>query len=173
MDDDSQCSSLGNSRTSWGAKSHQACIASDEHYPYHLGQFLWTGIDYIGEPTPYHTKNSYFGLVDTAGFPKDSFYAYQAGWHRWQDKPVLHLLPYWDFNPGQLIDVCILSNLPQVELVVNGVSQDSQQRRVVEFPGSEDWTAVTFPLEPVYGKQDVTFLFLPGCDFDFLEFRFL
>lgn len=53
------------------------------------------------------------------------------------------------------------------------VGQDSQQRRVVEFPGSEDWTAVTFPLEPVYGKQDVTFLSLPGCDFDFLEFRFL
>ena len=52
------------------------------------------------------------------------------------------------------------------------VGQDSQQRRVVEFPGSEDWTAVTFPLEPVYGKQDVTFLFLPGCDFDLMEFRF-
>ena len=48
-----------------------------------------------------------------------------------------------------------------------------QQRRVVEFPGSEAWTELTFPLEPVYGKQDVTFLFLPGCDFDFMEFRFL
>lgn len=123
VDDDSQCSSLGNSRTSWGAKSHQACIASDERCPYNLGQFLWSGIDYLGEPTPYHTKNSYFGLVDTAGFPKDAFYYYQAGWHRWQDKPVLHLLPYWDFNPGQLIDLCIVSNLPQVELIVNGVSQ--------------------------------------------------
>ena len=123
VDDDSQCSSLGNSQTSWGAKSHQTCLASDELYPYNLGQFLWSGIDYIGEPTPYHTKNSYFGLVDTAGFPKDAFYVYQAGWHRWQDKPVLHLLPYWDFNPGQLIDVCVISNLPQVELLVNGVSQ--------------------------------------------------
>ena len=127
VDDDSQCSSLGNSRTSWGAKSHQTCIASDERYPYHLGQFLWSGIDYIGEPTPYHTRNSYFGLVDTAGFPKDAFYAYQAGWHRWQEKKVLHLLPYWDFNPGQLIDVCVLSNLPQVELLVNGVSQGRQK----------------------------------------------
>lgn len=123
VDDDLQCSSLGNSRTSWGAESHQACIASDERYPYTLGQFLWSGIDYIGEPTPYHTKNSYFGVVDTAGFPKDAFYAYQAGWHRWQEKPVLHLLPHWDFNPGQKIDVCILSNLPEVELLVNGVSQ--------------------------------------------------
>lgn len=122
-DDDFQCSSLGNSRTSWGAKSHQDCIASDEHYPYNLGQFLWSGIDYIGEPTPYHTKNSYFGMVDTAGIPKDAFYLYQAGWHHWKDKPVLHLLPYWDFNPGQKIDVSIISNLPQVELIVNGVSQ--------------------------------------------------
>lgn len=123
VDDDEQCSSLGNSRTSWGAESHQACIAADENCPYTLGQFLWTGIDYIGEPTPYHTKNSYFGLVDTAGFPKDYFYAYQSGWHDWHKKPVLHLLPYWDFNPGQLIDISILSNLPQVELIVNGCSQ--------------------------------------------------
>ena len=129
VDDDFQCSSLGNSRTSWGAKSHQACIASDEKYPYNLGQFLWSGIDYIGEPTPYHTKNSYFGVVDTAGFPKDAFYIYQAGWHRWQDRPVLHLLPYWDFNPGQKIDVCVISNLPQVELLVNGVSQGSKTLR--------------------------------------------
>lgn len=127
VDDDFQCSSLGNSRTSWGAKSHQACLASEEAYPYHLGQFLWSGIDYIGEPTPYHTKNSYFGVVDTAGLPKDAFYLYQAGWHRWQDRKVLHLLPYWDFNPGQLIDVVIISNLPQVELVVNGVSQGKKQ----------------------------------------------
>lgn len=127
VDDDFQCSSLGNSRTSWGAKSHQACLASEEAYPYHLGQFLWSGIDYIGEPTPYHTKNSYFGVVDTAGLPKDAFYIYQAGWHRWQDRKVLHLLPYWDFNPGQLIDVVIISNLPQVELVVNGVSQGKKQ----------------------------------------------
>lgn len=123
VDDDSQCSSLGNSRTSWGARSHQACLAADESCPYTLGQFLWSGIDYLGEPTPYHTKNSYLGLVDTAGMPKDAFYIYQAGWHRWQDRKVLHLLPYWDFNPGQLIDVVIISNLPQVELVVNGVSQ--------------------------------------------------
>ena len=51
--------------------------------------------------------------------------------------------------------------------------EDGQQRRVVEFPGSDSWAEVTFPLEPVYGRQDVTFLFLPGCDFDFMEFLFL
>lgn len=145
-DDDLQCSSLGNSRTCWSAKSHQACIASDELYPYHLGQFLWSGIDYIGEPTPYHTKNSYFGLVDTAGFPKDYFYAYQAGWHSWKDKPVLHLLPYWDFNPGQKIDISILSNLPQVELVVNGQSQG----RVSLRGGSDIRASWQVPYAPGY-----------------------
>lgn len=123
VDDDLQCSSLGNSRTSWGAESAEACLASDERFPYSLGQFVWCGFDYIGEPTPYHTKNCYFGQVDTAGFPKDSFYVYQAGWHDWRDRPVLHILPFWDFNPGQLIDVCVISNLPEVELLVNGKSR--------------------------------------------------
>jgi len=123
VDDDLQCSSLGNSRTSWGAASIDACLNADQAYPFSLGQFVWSGFDYIGEPTPYHTKNSYFGQIDTAGFPKDAFYHYQAGWTDWRKKPVLHLFPYWDFNEGQLIDVCAVSNAPEVELWVNGVSQ--------------------------------------------------
>ena len=123
VDDDQQCSSLGNSRTSWGAESIEACLASDEQYPYHLGQFIWSGADFIGEPTPYHTKSSYFGQIDTAGFPKDSFYHYQAGWTDWRKSPMIHILPYWDFNEGQPIDVCVISNAPETELWVNGVSQ--------------------------------------------------
>ena len=58
-DVDEQCSALGNSTTSWGAKSAEACIIAEREHPYSMGQFLWSGIDYIGEPTPYHTKNSY------------------------------------------------------------------------------------------------------------------
>lgn len=123
VDDDLQCSSLGNSRTSWGAASIDACLQADEAFPYHLGQFVWSGFDYIGEPTPYHTRSSYFGQLDTAGFPKDSFYHYQAGWTDWRKKPMVHILPYWDFNEGQLIDICVMSNAPEVELWVNGVSQ--------------------------------------------------
>lgn len=129
VDDDRQCSSLGNSRTSWGAKCAEACLGADAAYPYALGQFIWSGIDYIGEPTPYHTKSCYFGQADTACFPKDSFYRYQAGWHTWKEKPVLHLLPYWDFNPGQTIDVCVISNFPAVELLVNGVTQGRKTLR--------------------------------------------
>lgn len=118
-DDDEQCSSLGNSSTSWGAKNTIACIADDRDTPYSAGQFIWTGFDYIGEPTPYHTKNSYFGQIDTAGFPKDSFYIFQAEWTDYKKNPMIHLFPYWDFNVGQPIDVLVCSNAPFVELFFN------------------------------------------------------
>ena len=122
-DDDEQCSGLGNSITSWGAPSMEFCILKERDTEYSLGQFLWSGIDYLGEPTPYHGRNSYFGQVDTAGFPKDAFYMYQAGWHNYRDKAVIHIFPYWDFNPGQLIDIRVVSNAPEIELFVNGVSR--------------------------------------------------
>lgn len=125
-EEDEQCSSLGNSATSWGARSWEKCITDDRDAQYIWGQFIWTGFDYIGEPTPYHTKNSYFGQIDTAGFPKDSYYAFQAEWTDYKKAPMVHLFPYWDFNPGQQIDVRICSNAPEVELFVNGVSQGRQ-----------------------------------------------
>lgn len=117
-DDDEQCSALGNSNTSWGAKSPEDAIIN--HRPdFILGQFIWTGFDYIGEPTPYHTKNSYFGQVDTATFPKDPYYIYQSAWTNYREKPMVHIFPYWDFNPGQVIDVRVCSNAPLVELRLN------------------------------------------------------
>ena len=121
-DDDLQCSSLGNSSTSWGAKSVEACIRTDRDIPFSLGQFVWAGQDYIGEPTPYHTKNSYLGQVDTAGFPKDSYYVFQAGWTEWEKEPMIHIFPYWDFSPGQSIDVRVCSNAPGIELFLDDES---------------------------------------------------
>lgn len=121
-DDDEQCSSLGNSSTSWGAKSTESCIIADRDASYSLGQFLWSGFDYIGEPTPYHTKNSYFGQLDTAGFKKDSYYIYQAEWTDYRVSPMVHIFPYWDFSEGQLIDVRVCSNAPKIELFFNDVS---------------------------------------------------
>ena len=122
-DDDEQCSALGNSTTSWGAKSTEACIASDRDFKHSLGMFVWSGFDYIGEPTPYQTKNSYLGQIDTAGFPKDAYYIYQSEWLDKDTHPMVHLFPYWDFNKGQIIDLRIASNLDEVELFVNDVSQ--------------------------------------------------
>lgn len=125
-EDDEQCSALGNSATSWGAKSMEYCILSERDTPFSMGQFIWTGFDYIGEPTPYHTRNSYFGQIDTAGFPKDSFYFYQSAWTNYKENPMIHIAPYWDFNKNQLIDVRVMSNAPKVELFLNGVTQGIQ-----------------------------------------------
>ena len=118
-EDDLQCSALGNSRTSWGAKTYEKCITDDRDAAFCMGQFIWTGLDYIGEPTPYHTKNSYFGTVDTAGFPKDAFWVFKSGWDH-DAAPFVHIYPYWDFNEGQLIDVQVASNAPAVRLSING-----------------------------------------------------
>ena len=122
-DDDEQCSSLGNSTTSWGAPNPEHCVIQERDHDFSLGQFLWSGFDYIGEPTPYHTKNSYFGQIDTAGFPKDSYYTYKAAWTDAETNPFVHVFPYWDFNPGQTVDVRIVTNAAEAELFVNGVSR--------------------------------------------------
>lgn len=126
-DIDNQCSSLGNSTTSWGAKDAEFCIIAERDTPYSCGQFLWSGFDYIGEPTPYHTKNSYFGQIDTAGLPKDSYYIYKAAWTSYKKAPFVHIFPYWDFNERQTIDVRVASNAPTVELFLNGVSLGAQE----------------------------------------------
>ena len=126
-DEDEQCSALGNSSTSWGADCIEQCLMYEEKAPFSLGQFLWTGFDYIGEPTPYHTKNSYFGQIDTAGFPKDSFYVLKAQWTDVNTAPFVHLFPYWDHNPGQLIDLRATSNGESIELFVNGTSMGRQE----------------------------------------------
>ena len=119
-DYDEQCSSLGNSNTSWGARSSEFCILTERDCEFSAGQFIWSGIDYIGEPTPYSTKNSYFGQADTACFPKDSYYIYQAEWTDYRDAPMVHIFPYWDFNEGQHVDIRVASNAPVVELRFNG-----------------------------------------------------
>lgn len=117
--DDLQCSSLGNCRAGVSADTAQKIIAINRDTDFCAGMYIWTGTDYIGEPSPYSTKNAYFGNVDTAGLKKDSFWLYQAAW---TDKPVLHIMPYWDFNEGQLIDVVAYTNLSEAELFVNGKS---------------------------------------------------
>ncbi len=133
-EDDQQCSALGNSITSWGARSLEDCVTVDRDTAFSMGQFLWTGFDYIGEPTPYHTKNSYFGQIDTAGFPKDSYYVWQAAWTDHHESPMVHVFPYWDFNPGQLIDLRVCSNAPETELFLNGKSLGRQ--KLSHAPGS-------------------------------------
>lgn len=120
-DDDEQCSALGNSATGWAAKTTEWCIIPDRDAAYCAGQFIWTGFDYIGESTPYETKNSYFGQFDTAGFAKDSAYIFRSEWTDYKTAPMVHLYPYWDFSPGQPVDVRVTSNAPKVALFRGGI----------------------------------------------------
>lgn len=119
---DGQCSTLGNCTTPWGAANSQTVICTERDCNFSAGQYIWTGWDYIGEPTPYHTKNSYFGQIDTAGFEKDTFWLYKSEWAGKSAEPFVHLLPYWDWNEGQLIDVKAYTNADAVELFFNGKS---------------------------------------------------
>ena len=123
--DDLQCSDMGNSCVSWGKPMEQAWIM-DRDCDFCGGQFVWTGFDYIGEPTPYSTKNSYFGVVDTAGLFKDSYYFYRAVWTDGKKSPFVHILPAWDFNLGQEVEIRTYSNVEDVELFFNGESLGKQ-----------------------------------------------
>ena len=124
---DGQCSTLGNCTTPWGCKNTQTVIANDRDCPFSAGQFIWTGWDYIGEPTPYHTKSSFFGQIDTAGFPKDTYFLYKSEWAGKNATPFVHLLPYWDWNEGQLIDVKAYTNADSIELFFNERSLGKQE----------------------------------------------
>lgn len=119
-DDDEQCSALGNTTVPWGAKTTEACIIPDRDREYCAGQFIWTGWDYIGEPTPYATKNCYFGQIDTAGFYKDSAYIFRSAWTDFEKSPFVHVYPYWDFSEGQRVDVRVATNAPWVKLFRGG-----------------------------------------------------
>lgn len=144
-DDDMQCSALGNTATSWGAKSLEALLKSKLRHPFTLGQFIWAGIDYLGEPTPYHTKNTYLGHVDTAGFAKDSYYQIQAAWTDPGKRTILHLYPHWDWNEGQTIDVLACSNASSVELFLNGKSLGVQALNVKQAEVLAHWKVTYEP----------------------------
>ena len=89
--------------------------------------FVWTGFDYLGEPTPYGwpARSSYFGVVDLAGLPKDAYYLYQSQWTR---RPVLHVFPHWNWTAGDTIDVWAYTNADEGELFLNDVSLGTRRR---------------------------------------------
>ncbi|OAB46851.1 Ig-like domain-containing protein [Paenibacillus antarcticus] len=119
---DMQQSSYDNDYVGWGRTAEDAW-KRDRDLKNVAGQFIWTGFDYIGEPTPYYnafpSKSSYFGAVDTAGFPKDIFYYYQS---QWKKEPMVHLLPHWNWTAGESVRVLAYTNAHTVELVLNGTS---------------------------------------------------
>jgi beta-galactosidase len=123
-----QSSSYDDSWAGWGQSAEQSWKDVDSR-AWVAGEFIWTGIDYIGEPTPYEwpSKSSYFGAIDTANFPKDVFYFYQSRWNH--DGPAMvHVVPmdWTSWAPGQSVRVLVYSNADSVELFLNGSSLGSK-----------------------------------------------
>ena len=133
FDDSFSCSSYDNCHVPWG-NSHEGTMRHVKNNDFISGQYVWTGFDYLGEPTPYGwpARSSYFGIVDLAGFPKDVYYLYQSEWH--PEKKVLHLFPHWNWTPGQDIDMwAYYNNADEVELFVNGESQGVRTKGKDDF----------------------------------------
>ena len=121
------CSAYDNMHASWSS-THEETWDVVKHTPYVGGQFIWTGFDYIGEPTPYGfpARSSYFGIIDLSGQPKDVYYMYQS---EWTSQPVLHLFPHWNWLEGQEIDLwCYYNQADEVELFINGKSQGVRRK---------------------------------------------
>lgn len=117
---DHTVSSYDNVSAPWGS-THEETWSVIRKHDYLSGMFVWTGFDYLGEPTPYGwpSRSSYFGIIDLAGFPKDVYYLYKS---EWTDQPVLHLFPHWNWQEGEVIDVIAYTNCDSVELFQDGVS---------------------------------------------------
>ena len=129
------CSAYDNMHASWSS-THEQTWDVVKHNDFVGGQFIWTGFDYIGEPTPYSfpARSSYFGIIDLAGFPKDVYYMYQS---EWTDKDVLHLFPHWNHIPGDTIDMwCYYNHADEVELFINGRSQGIRKKTPTTNPSS-------------------------------------
>ena len=123
---DGQCTSYDTQYCSWSNLPESDFAAMDD-LDYTIGQFVWTGFDYLGEPTPYDeywpSRSSYFGICDLAGLPKDRYYLYRSQWKN--DEHTIHLLPHWTWptRTGKVTPVMCYTDYPSAELFVNGVSQ--------------------------------------------------
>lgn len=123
---DFTCSAYDNCSAPWGS-THEETWKVIKNEDFLSGMFIWTGFDYLGEPTPYWwpARSSYFGIVDLAGFPKDAYYMYKS---EWTDEPVLHLFPHWNWNEGDSIDMWVYTNYSEAELIVNGKSMGTRKK---------------------------------------------
>ena len=123
---DGQCSSYDTEYCSWSNLPDDDWRCQED-YPWVIGEFVWTGYDYLGEPTPYDTywpsRSSYFGICDLAGLPKDRYYLYRSHWRT--DDHTIHVLPHWTWpgREGKVTPVYCYTDAPEAELFVNGKSQ--------------------------------------------------
>ncbi|MBO1883462.1 DUF4982 domain-containing protein [Capnocytophaga sp. Marseille-Q4570] len=129
--DDMQSSSYDVEHCGWSNLPEDDWI-HQEDLPYMIGEFIWTGFDYLGEPTPYYVEwpshSSYFGAVDLAGLPKDRFYLYRSHWNK--EAETLHILPHWNWEgrEGETTPIFVYTNYPSAELFINGKSQGKRYK---------------------------------------------
>lgn len=138
--DDHQASSYDVEHCGWSDLPEDNFIMHDDLH-YAIGEFVWTGFDYLGEPTPYYSAwpshSSLFGIVDLAGIPKDRFYLYRSHWNKGEE--TLHILPHWNWKgrEGETTPVFVYTNYPSAELFINGKSQGKQTKdRSVAIDGT-------------------------------------
>ena len=129
--DDHQASSYDVEHCGWSNLPEDDFI-QHEDLPYCIGEFVWTGFDYLGEPTPYYTNwpshSSLFGIIDLAGIPKDRYYLYRSHWNPTEE--TLHILPHWNWEgrEGEVTPVFVYTNYPTAELFINGKSQGKRTK---------------------------------------------
>lgn len=150
MYDDHQSSSYDLEYCSW-SNIPDIDFALAEDYDWTIGQFVWTGFDYLGEPSPYDTNawpnhSSMFGIIDLASISKDRYYLYRSIWNK--DEETLHILPHWNWEgyEGKPIPVFVYTNYPSAELFVNGKSygRQTKNRQTVESRYRLMWHNVTY-----------------------------
>jgi beta-galactosidase len=135
-------SAYDNVSTPWGS-THEESVKALLKSDLVAGMYIWTGFDYLGEPTPYSwpARSSYFGIIDLAGFPKDVYYMYQSVF---TDKPVLHIYPHWNWKKGDTVDVIgYYNNADEVELFLNNKSLGIRKKT-----GDDLHVKWTVPFEP-------------------------
>ena len=129
--DDHQSSSYDVEHCGWSNLPEDDFI-QHEDLPYCIGEFVWTGFDYLGEPTPYYTNwpshSSLFGIIDLAGIPKDRYYLYRSHWNK--DEETLHILPHWTWpgREGEVTPIFVYTNYPSAEVFINGKSQGKRTK---------------------------------------------
>jgi beta-galactosidase len=126
----------------WGT-THEDAWKKVKQHPFLAGLFVWSGFDFLGEPVPYPwpARSSYYGIIDLAGFPKDVYYMYQS---EWTNKPVLHVFPHWNHEPGKMVDVwAYYSQADEVELFLNNRSLGVRKKQ-----GGELHVLWRVPFEP-------------------------
>ena len=129
---DNQSNSYDNEACLW-SNTPDIDFARDDDYPWVIGQFVWTGFDYLGEPSPYDTDawpshSSVFGIIDLASLPKDRYWLYRSKWNT--DSATLHVLPHWNWKgrEGEVTPVFVYTSYPKAELFINGVSQGVREK---------------------------------------------